>query len=118
MVLGRNRYFTHLFQKFFHAQLAGQIDAQSQAVHEKSDQSFCLRTSSVGTRSANDQILLSGEPGEYRCPSCQNRHEYGATISVAQISEPQGQFTLNANRRITAHEILLWRPGAVGWQFK
>jgi len=61
---------------------------------------------------------LSGKPGEYRGPSRQNRHEHSAAIPVAQISEPLGQFTANGNWHKTADETLLWRPGAVGWQFQ
>src|SRR6187402_438562 len=78
----------------------GQIDAQCQRIDEETDQRLDLLSAAIGRGRADDDVVLSGKPGEHRSPGRQYRHEQGSAALLTQLPDVPGESGVQLERNV------------------
>jgi hypothetical protein len=93
--VGGERRLPHPAENFVETGLAGEIGAEDQGVDEEADQALGFDPRPVGDRSADDEVLLAGVPGEENVEGAEEEHEERHPLADAGPfdldGEPRGE---------------------------
>ncbi|PHM75313.1 hypothetical protein Xcab_04211 [Xenorhabdus cabanillasii JM26] len=75
MSIGGQRPFPNLRKQVSDTRVIIQRDTQRQCIDKETNQTFELMVRTIGDRGANNNIILTTQPGEYDTPGRQQGHK-------------------------------------------
>ncbi len=85
MGIGGKCPFTNLREQVGHTGGITRGDAQSQGINEEADLVLKLMARTVSDRSADDNVILTTEPGEDDAPGGQHGHKQGGVMALSEF---------------------------------
>ncbi len=83
MGIGGERTLPNLREQIGHTEAIIRRDAQGQGIDKEADQVLKLTVRTVGDRSADNNIILTTEPGEDDAPGSQHGHKQGSVMALS-----------------------------------
>ena len=84
VLLCTQRLHLDALQPLPHAGAASAVQPQRQRIDEEADQRLELGAPAIGHRRADHHFVLATQPHQYRTPGCQQGHEQGRAVTLAQ----------------------------------